>query len=362
MDSNIEILTYRDLRSGLHFDRDKYNVLSYQYDTRRKTLLANPYLKDDNRPYMITGLADNVIVGRTTLFPVKFKTDDSIIDGVNGTSFHVEKNYRKSGIGAEIFMTQMKNCGADVKISAGISAMALPMNRIVKNVIFQFPKFWQIRNCRAILSKLGIKGMLLSVISRIINYPLHAFCNWQLTGGKKIIKSYAVKQETIVPEWIDEIVLNDGHKYMEVHDHQWMQWNLDNNFCGGEGNYQVFLTIYKNDNPAGFILLKYREYKEYWRMKDAVVCSIVEWGIKKEETLTEKQLIQLAAMYVKNNVDILEFATEDTSLANFMKRRLFMQVEDANVSVKDIKRQFPDFGKVELWRLRLGYSDVILST
>ena len=63
---------------------------------------------------------------------------------------------------------------------------------------------------------------------------------------------------------------NDGHKYMEVHDHKWLQWNLDYNFCGGINNHQSFYIIKRDGNPVGFFMLKFRHYAEKWRMKDEV--------------------------------------------------------------------------------------------
>lgn len=48
-------------------------------------------------------------------------------------------------------------------------------------------------------------------------------------------------------------MLNDGHKYMEAHDHRWLQWNLDFNFRGLPQDIQSFYIIKELGNPIGFL-------------------------------------------------------------------------------------------------------------
>ena len=63
-----------------------------------------------------------------------------------------------------------------------------------------------------------------------------------------------------------------------------------------------------------------------------------------------------------NDIDILELATTDKKLAQRFKHKLFLNRGEANVSVHDIKKQYSDIKQMDLWRLRLGYADVIMAT
>ena len=77
---------------------------------------------------------------------------------------------------------------------------------------------------------------------------------------------------------IGGMVLNDGHKYMEVHDHKWLQWCLDNSFKGGKQDIQSFYVIKKEDEHMGFVMTKERFRVETQGMKNVKIGSIVEWG------------------------------------------------------------------------------------
>lgn len=362
MSVTLETISYEKLKEGLTFDNDKYSVLSYQYKTRREALLANPFLDDYSMDYMLIGTADGIIIGRDTRFPIKFKVDDNILDAFSGTSFFVMEEYRKDPIGAEMFLYKLRNKSYVVSIASGLSDMAIPFHKKTKRTVFFFPKFWQIRRSRSFFQKLGIKGPLLSIFTFLFDIPIKIFKSWQLNGTTKMIKDYSVEKVSIVPRWVEDVVMNDGHKYMELHDQKWLQWNLDYNFCGGKDNYQSFYVIYHAGHPVGFFMLKHRFYDNKWRMRNVKIASVVEWGVSQGEKLTELDIIKLASKALPNDIDILELATTDKKLAQRFKHKLFLNRGEANVSVHDIKKQYSDIKQMDLWRLRLGYADVIMAT
>lgn len=362
MEVKIVPLLYEDLKKGLTFEHDNHGVLSYQYETRREALLANPNLADNSVLFMAVGTADDDVIACSTRFMTLFKHDEVITEAMSGTYFYVINEFRKDPIGAELFLYRDKNHKVDVSIASGVSEMALPFHKVAKRVIFYMPKFWQIRNINPIINNTKLKGVIGSVLSFIFNVPLFCIKRCQLSGRRGMLKRYSIESVERVPEWIDEITLNDGHKYMEVHDHKWLQWNLDYNFCGGNNNYQKLYILKREGNPVGFFMLKYRRYSEIWRMKDSTISSLVEWGIKEGEPLTELDIIRLASKTIGNTADILEVATSNTNLAKVLRWRLFKPMGNANISVKNYSKQPPDFKDMDLWRLRLGYADVILST
>lgn len=60
-------------------------------------------------------------------------------------------------------------------------------------------------------------------------------------------------EEKTVPEWSDPIVLTEKYKYMEIHDRNWLQLNLDYNFSWKKDDIQIFYSIYKDERPLGFL-------------------------------------------------------------------------------------------------------------
>lgn len=358
----LETISYEKLKEGLSFENDKYSVLSYQYKTRREAFLANPYLVDYSMDYMVVGTDNGDIIGRNTLFPIKCKVVDDIVDAFSGSSFLVIDKFRKDPIGAELFLHRLKNKPFEITIASGLSDMAIPFHKRTKRILFFFPKYWQIRSSRSILSEMGLKGFALSTLVYLIDGPIRLLGRWQLRGATRKAKEYTVKQVDKVPRWVEDVVVNDGHKFMELHDQKWLQWNLDYNFCGGKDNYQSFYVIFDSDKPAGFFMMKHRYYEKKWRMKNAKIASLVEWGICPGESLSELDIIKLASTTLKKDIDIFELATTDYNLARRLKRKRFFFMGDANVSIHDIKKQYQDMKQMDLWRLRLGYADTIMAT
>ena len=227
MDFKSRIITYGELRQGLQFNNDKYGIATYEYEPRRKAFLANPCAGSDDDVFMYLVEADGVPVGRTMLFDTRLKVGNDIMPLFSGSALQVEDSFQKYGLGGEIFAFGGTIKKRKLNLSAGISNMALPLYKVTKYNIFEFPKLLRINNSKPLLSKYGIKGVPSSILSAFINLPLHFY--YFLCKGKtrKLKKLYSLEKTDRVPEWVDDIVLNDGHKYAEVHDYKWLQWNLD---------------------------------------------------------------------------------------------------------------------------------------
>jgi hypothetical protein len=159
------------------------------------------------------------------------------------------------------------------------------------------------------------------------------------------------------------MVLNDGHKYMEVHDHQWLQWNLDNNFKGDKEDVQSFYAVYKGGRPVGFFMTKERYRKEAGgKLKNIILSAIVEWGIDKDcKSLCESTLYKMAFSTFSSKSDIIEIATDDDITCSKMKKWGFIKHGFAHIAFKDRKKECQDAKDIKNWRIRYGYADVILT-
>lgn len=361
MEFSSRIITYGDLRKGLHIENDKYGIVSYEYEPRRKTFLSNPCTGADDDVFMYIVEADGVPVGRTMLFDSRIKIGDEIMPLYSGSALKVEDEFQKYGLGGEIFAYSGTIKKRKLFLSAGISDMALPLYKVMKNSIFEFPKLLRLQNTKPLFGKFGIKGMLQSIIGSLANTMLKVFYAFSKPKTQRLKKKYTLEKITVVPQWVDDIVLNDGHKYMEVHDHKWLQWCLDNSFKGGEHDIQSFYIIKKENEPVGFVMTKERFREETQGMKNVKIGSIVEWGSKDEETLNEADIYRLVLDTFSKDVDIIETATNIVDTQRVLKRMGFIHYGDAHIAFKDKTKQLKDAGDASLWRLRYGYADVILN-
>ena len=361
MEFKSRIITYGDLRKGLCFDNDKYGIVSYEYGPRRKTFLANPFAGSDEDVFMYLVEADGVPVGRTMLFETRLKVGEDILPLYSGSALQVEESYQKYGLGGEIFAYGGTIKKRKLNLSAGISDMALPLYKRTKYHIFEFPKFLRVNNSRALLGKYGLKGILLATASALVNFLLHLFYLLSKERTGKLKKQYTLEKTEVVPEWVDDIVLDERYKYAEVHDQKWLQWNLDNNFKGHERDIQSFYIIKLADKYVGFVMTKERYRSEVQGMKNVMIGSIVEWGSVNESKLNEASIYRLVLDTFSKDVDIIETATNNADTQHELKKIGFIHHGNAHIAFKDKTKQLTDSGDASLWRLRYGYADVILN-
>ena len=248
-----------------------------------------------------------------------------------------------------------------MNLSAGISDMALPLYKRTKYHIFEFPKFLRVNNSRALLGKYGLKGILLATASALVNFLLHLFYLLSKERTGKLKKQYTLEKTEVVPEWVDDIVLDERYKYAEVHDQKWLQWNLDNNFKGHERDIQSFYIIKLADKYVGFVMTKERYRSEVQGMKNVMIGSIVEWGSVNESKLNEASIYRLVLDTFSKDVDIIETATNNADTQHELKKIGFIHHGNAHIAFKDKTKQLTDSGDASLWRLRYGYADVILN-
>lgn len=361
MDFSSRIITYGDLRKGLTFENDKYGIASYEYEPRRKAFLSNPCAGADDDVFMYLVEAEGVPVGRTMLFDTRIKVGNEVLPLYSGSALQVEESFQKYGLGGEIFAYGGTIKKRKLNLSAGISDMALPLYKVTKYHIFEFPKLLRVNNSRVLLGKYGLKGILLAMVGALVNFPLHFFYMLSKGRTRKLKKQYTLEKTEVVPDWVDDIVLNDGHKYAEVHDQKWLQWNLENNFKGHERDIQSFYIIKQNDEKVGFVMTKERYRPVVQGMKNVMIGSIVEWGSVDERKLNEASIYRLVLDTFTKDVDIIETATNNADTQHELKRIGFIHHGDAHIAFKDKTKQLTDSGDASLWRLRYGYADVILN-
>ena len=356
MEFQEKLVSYEEVKSG-KIEGGGYAKME---DARKAAFLANPNLADYSQSMMALLMADGKAVARIMLFDTRIKTGEGVFAAGSGSSLHVSKEYRKYNLGADLMMQETPH---DYRLFAGISDMALPLYKVMRYKILEYPRMMLLCNSRCILEMKGLKGIMLNITASLVNIPLRLLTAFNKARSRSLIKRFEVKKESVVPEWVDDMVLNDGHKYMEVHDKAWLQWNLDYHYKDDPQDIQSFYSIYKGGIPVGFFMTKERFRKNAGgQLKNLILAAIVEWGIDKNcKELDETILYKMALSTFTKNVDIIEFATTDLEVCKKMKRWGFIKHGFAHIAFQDKKKNCKDAGNIELWRIRYGYADVILT-
>lgn len=363
MQQNISnrIYTYNDIKKGARIINDKYNVGALFTDNHRKTFLSNPKLNDEEDPLLYLALVDGEVGGILMLFPNVLLIDNKKVDILEGSTLEVADEFRHIALGLDLMLFPL-SLPNNIVLYAGISEMALPIYKKIGFTVLEYPRSMQLRKSISLLASKGLKGVLLQVAHGIVDIGLKSIRILSNLFNYRLTKKYSVKEETHVPEWIDEIMYNDTHKYKELHDHEWLEWNLKYNLHGRSRDVQRFYTICKGKEHVGFFMIKERYRGDAGgKLKNVVIGSIVEWGAYDETTLRETDIYKIAMNYFADDVDIVEFATANLETINEMKKFLFIPHGYAHIIFNDLKKQYNDITKIDNWRVRYGYSDVILT-
>ena len=358
---NIETVTYKDVIDGYKLQGDTYGLGAYALeDPRRSAFLSNPNLNDTSKIMLKLMRHEGIIIGRSMMFPSRFKAADDIIETVGGSALEVAEQFRGGEAGGGLMAYNIRHKENNAVISSGFSSTAAKCHKALRAYMLCFPQFVQIKDYRRILPKIGLNSMFSFISGGVLNclvWPL-----LYVTKRKAINRclDFKVERVDIVPEWVDDIVLNDGHKYMEVHDHKWLQWTLDNMFHSHERNVNSFYTISRDGENLGFFMIKER----FTQMDDKhsfIGGTICEWGTKDPIRLSEYDLHLMAISKFSKFVDIIFMATPDEKVGAKMKRLLFFRKGDAKIAFYDLKKQYREAKNIDQWRVRYGYGDSILN-
>ena len=355
------IFSYEDLRNGLDLGRDDYGIAALCTTSMKTAFLNNPNLIDYSQPFLYLGRVDGIAGGICMWFPTRLKAGEEFVSAESGSTLEVYEEFRKNAFGIDILQFPITSGKFHFLIYAGISEQALKIYKKMRFSIFEFPRSMQLRNARPLLESRGLNGVFSLSASIIINSLTK--CWYKLSNlFNPSYNEYKVVKCHIIPEWVDDIVLNDGHKYMEVHDRNWLQWNLDHNFYNEKYDKQSFYSVYFQEKPIAFFMTKERfRSLAGGVLKNVVIGSIMEWGVAGSSQMTETDLYKMATKTFSKSVDIIEFATTDKRVIKQMKFNGFIPYSYAHIAIKDLTRKYKDAQDMNLWRLRLGYADVFLT-
>lgn len=359
----LETYNYKNFKEGFIIQEDPYEIGGYaKTPARLKTFVECPFVNNEDFVMLCLARANGNVCGRIMFFPELFKAGTQILNANGGSSLLVHEDYRKTDAAVDIIMYPIQNRISDAIIYADFSKDGIDVYKALRFNVFSLKKMMLAFNTRFFFENFGLSGGLLKATTFITNAfvrPLVKLLNQRLPSR---LKDYIVKEVSIVPIWVDDIVLNDGHKYMEVHDHRWLQWCLDNKFHEKKENVNKFFTIEKFGEPVGFFMTKERYGSIASRnIGQMLTGTVVEWGSKDLNNLTEFDIVRLASKHFSKDIDMVQIFSDDEDVIRKAKRHGFIHHGCHYIVYRDLTKKFKDAKNQKLWRLRFGYSDSIMN-
>lgn len=357
-----KFITYKELKDGTYKNAyipqdSKFKVTSLLTNNLRDAMITCPGNNDDSKTFMKLCVdEENKEVGRTFCFGTRIKAGDKVYGAGTGCGFEVIEEYRKEGVGAELLL--MSRNEYDFVLIAGVSMMVLPMYRKLRYHLFEVQQYFKVKKARFEVKSLGLKSWLSRGVKncmlKIKDIPNHI-------KYYRLKRRFVIKKETIVPEWVTEMVANDGHQFMELHDREWFQWNLDYNTYGYDEDIQSFYSIFDRDNnPMGFFMTKERIIKKPGRNHGFIIGTVVEWESINKSALSEVDIILLAIYSFSKRIDAIFTLACESGTASQLVRMGFKERASFKAGVKDKKKQVENIGDQNLWRLRYGMTNMII--
>lgn len=357
-----QILSHQDVCNGVTIGKDSEGIGSFALSEGVVgTFLNNPYIKDRNSPLVLLGRIDDDVCGRIIYFPTRLRINGIIEESLGASSLLVNERGRDYSIGARLMMYPIQSKKCKYLLYAGISKMAEPLyKKLLKFEWFDIPCKWQPRNTRFLYQSIGLRGVLLNLATCLSNIILRPMIGLSTFLSCKTVGQYEVKMLKEVPQWVEDIVAEDTHKYMEYHSRQWFEWVLKYNFCANKNDIQKLFGVYKDGIPVGFFLLKERQVSIPEKGIDNVVFgTMIEWGVKKETQLNEYAINKLAFSHYSNRVDIVQAISDNHVILKKISKYLFIRHGNANFAFRDLTKSLDkDYKQMQNWRIRVGYSDV----
>lgn len=321
-------------------------------EDRLKAFLSNPNLLDTNTPMIVYTTVDGKVVGWLMLFPTKLSLDGEPCEAMSASNFHVLEEYQHIALGVDLAMFPFVNEDNKYLLYAGPSPMALKLYKKMKFNVFSMP-YIERKQHYSLSQKKGLRARAHNLVVSVTNYGLGlAHVVERLVSRAK---GFDIRKLDEIPDWVDAMIKNDGHRFSEAHDRKWLRWSLENRYHGEIENKQAFWGIYKKDKPCGFALTTER-------MRFGKVHGFVaEWGYSNNQ-LTEELVYRLIVPTFSEKVEKIGLALNDVRIVKSFKKLGFRRKNDYTIVFRDLIHNIEGIRDANNWRLRYGYADVILSS
>ena len=329
-------ISFSELRQN-DFSRfsDTEGILSLGLELYRKAQLDNPYT-DDTSTAIVLAAVDDLIVGRHMVMNSILKVGEDTVNIKTGGGILISGDFQGMGVGSRMMNEAMELEEAGLYYGALYSRAAYDIIR-KKDTMLEIPQYVKFLH----------KGLM-----RVLDLPV-------IIRSAILKRRFTVERLTTVPQWAGEMVMNDGHKYMEIHTTEWLQWALDNIATGVSTDYNQFHAVFdKNHEPVGFFMTKVRTVTKNGETFNKA--NLAEWATSDTSQLNEVDINILAIDTVKSAVSRLWTITDNSATGKGLQRYGYKRRGWLAMSIHDKKHQYPDIGDVGQWRIRYGCCNTML--
>ena len=340
-------------------DDDRYGIAAFVDENVRRTFLQSPNNNNPEKTAVLLALDGGIIVGRHLLYGTKIRVGGATIKAQSSGCTEVHESQRGKGIGSKINKWTLNNDEYPLYICSLLSPACLHIMEKKENActIIKFPELIKIINIKSAFVCRGIRGRALKLCKGISDIFLWAVNIPAYAKLAKLIKKYYVKKEDDIPIWAEDMCMNDGHKYAELHDNAWLRWNLNHNLTGKPQDKQSFYSIYKGNVPVGFFFTKERLRDDV--SSEMIIGTICEWATTDNE-LTEADINLLAFDTFDRNCYYIRTITNNPKIVKKLRKLGYVRHGEMQMGFKDKLGQFPDMVDQSNWRIRFGCCNSIL--
>lgn len=329
-----------------------------------RALRNNPFAEDKNLCAQVLGYVDGHPAGAEYRIPLLFKARGEVYKQMSGSSLHVKEEYRKYELGVYLLMAGFPK-QYDVAVGGGLSQMALPLARLRKRTVFEFPRMVMLSHSRSVVEML-IKGWIGVLLSKFIDLGLMLYRSF-LRGmllfafrGCNVTKVEENEEDKI--KIVEGIIGEDSHPYCEYHNAEWIKWLISESFSI-DGPAQLFIVA-KRGVPIAFYMAKKRFHKQasHRGFKNVWLGSIIEWGSINGYEKKIPWMMVMAALKLSKDCDAVELATPDIGLVKFVRRIGWARVGSSNCVFKvqknsALQQYKDDMDNIDNWRIRPAIGD-----
>lgn len=329
-----------------------------------KTLLNKPTGYNPEEVCQVLIKDGEKIVGGVNCFTTRLFVDGIVSEIQSGSHLYVDEEYRKLDVGADLFMNFTFMHPSQCCLTGGISQMALKMYKALGYAVFEFPRLIYLRKSRCVIQAVfKSESLLLWPIIKLVDLCLFIHRGLVSLLTINLRRRYKVQEESIIPKEVESIAMDDGARYMEVHDKKWFEWALKYSFTDDPRNQKQLYTVKRNGQIEGFFLVKMEFFEQASSrgFKNVYLGSIMEWGISKESVLKVSDLYLLALKFFPNNCDGIQVASSNSKTMKRLKRYLFVGVGQSNMAAKIGGKKLKEYSDISQWRIRLAAGDTIVN-
>lgn len=357
-------LTFGELKSYSNRSyADPYNIASSLCEAMKEAVLHNPSGYQDEEVCQILALDNDVVVGCTNPYSGRIYIDREVMPVQNGSYLFSHEDYRKDNVGGELFLKLANLHHTNNCYFSGISQMAIGLYRVLKFTLFEFPRMIYLRKSRSVIQSIfKTETKLITPLIWIADTCLALHRNILKCLSKEGRNGYEVIESNVVPQEVEDIILNDPHPFAEYHNKQWLEWSLNYSLTDEPRVKKLFL-IKKHGKIQAFFITKQQFFEQASGrgFKNVYLGSIMEWGISIGSELTEKDINLIAIHHFDSNIDGIQMATTDKSLASTLKKFLFFPIGSANVGIRMKSIKDPRIKDIKNWRLRIAGGDTLMN-